>query len=439
MVMVTVNPSCRAHELAYILRQSRARGIFHQSRYRDVSMREVIDEACSKENLVLDVRVCLDDLHEFAASDRSDEILPSVPVDSPVMIQYTSGTTGAPKGVLLSHHAVTNTARIMAQIKGLNELTINLAPAPLFHTGGCVGGVLSSVQTYGALLLPERFDADTQLDLIEQECVSYTFAVPTMLIALLEAQRERPRDMSTLRTVFSGGSVVPVEVVKRVESEFEASLIIGYGLTESSPAITHTRFDDSAQDKSETIGRPIPQVEVKIVDPETGAIQPVGEPGELCCRGFNVMLGYYDMPEVTAETIDSVGWLHTGDLCTMDSRGYCRVTGRLKDMIIRGGENVYPREIEEVLYTHPDISEVAVIGVPDEYWGEQVAGVITLKKSTTLTGADLHEFACLHLARYKVPKFWYVVDEMPMTASGKLQKYRLKETLSRGELEHCRI
>ena len=328
---------------------------------------------------------------------------------------------------------------MMALIKEQDDATVNLAVAPLFHTAGCVANVLGMTQIGGTLVLPPAFDAEFMLDLIESERVTYSFGVPTMLIALLAAQARRPRDLSSLKTVFSGATIVPIEVVRQVEEQFGATLIIGYGQTETSPSITHTRPRDNAQDKSETIGQAIPQIEIKIIDPATGATLPVDQPGELCTRGFHVMMGYYDMAEATAATIDLDGWLHTGDLCAMDARGYCRVTGRLKDLIIRGGENIYPREIEEVLYTHEAIAEVAVVGVPDDYWGEQVAAVITCKAGATPSGEALREFVAARLARHKVPSQWYALAAIPTTASGKLQKFRLVEMYRAGQLEGARI
>ena len=439
LVMVTVNPAYLVGELAYVLRQSRAQAIFYEREYRGQNMLSAIDQACAIESIDLKLQICFDDFDEFVASDSKSQALPAVRPSQPAMIQYTSGTTGLPKGALLNHYSVTNNARFMAEVKAQDVSTVNLAVAPLFHTAGCVGGVLGSVQTGGTLLLPCAFDAESMLDLIEQEHVTYTFAVPTMLIALLTAQANRPRDLSSLETVFSGGAIVPMEIVKRVEAEFGARLIIGYGQTETSPAITHTRLTDSAADKSETIGYAIPQVEIKIVDPETAATQPVGTPGELCTRGFLVMMGYFEMPDATAATIDADGWLHTGDLCTMDSRGYCRITGRLKDMIIRGGENIYPREIEEIIYTHPDIADVAVIAIADDYWGEEVAAVVRFEANCAISGELLRHFVGSKLARHKVPKHWFALAEIPTTASGKLQKFKLVEQHRAGELEHARI
>lgn len=434
LVLVTVNPACNAAELGYILRQSRARAIFHQEAYRGQRLRELIDAACTMEGLAPELVIAIDSLAGFPTKAAEPALLPTVDPRSAAMIQYTSGTTGNPKGVLLSHHSITNTSRIMAEIKGLGQETINLSVAPLFHTGGCVGGVLGAVQMGSTLIVQRAFEPALMLDLIEAERVTYTFAVPTMLIALLEAQRLRPRDLSSLTMVFSGGSTVPVEIVQRTEREFGVRLIIGYGLTETSPAITHTRPGDSPQDISETIGRPIPLVEVKIIDPATGRIQPVDTPGELCCRGFNVMMGYYDMPEATTEAIDTDGWLHSGDLCAMDARGYCRVTGRLKDMIIRGGENIYPREIEEVLITHPSIVSVAVFGVADDYWGEQVGCAFVPSPGAQPDPAELSAFCQERLSRHKTPRLWYAMAELPLTPSGKIQKFQLSASAAAGAI-----
>ncbi len=439
MVLVTVNPAYRAAELAYVLRQSRARAIIHQAAYRGLDMRAAVAEASRAEGVELALTLCLDELPDFLAAAAQGAALPSVDPRSAAMIQYTSGTTGQPKGAQLNHYSITNNARFMALLKNLDSRTVNLAVAPLFHTAGCVGGVLGAVQTGSTLLLPSSFDADSMLDLIESEGVTYTFAVPTMLIAMLAAQAARPRDLSSLETVFSGGAIVPIEVVRRVEKEFDVRLIIGYGQTETSPAITHTRLDDSARDKSETIGYAIPQTEIKIIDPESGATLPVDTPGELCTRGFLVMMGYYAMPEATAQTIDREGWLHTGDLCTMDARGYCRITGRLKDMIIRGGENIYPREIEELLYTHPAVAEVAVIAIRDDYWGEEVGAVLSFESGQTADSDSLRQFTAAALARHKVPKHWFAMPSIPTTASGKLQKFRLVEMFESGALETYRL
>jgi fatty-acyl-CoA synthase len=439
MVLVTVNPACNAAELGYILRQSRSRAVFHQQSWRSADMGALVDQAAAQEQLDIALKVNVDDPAGFPPQDVAPALLPEVVPGDPAMIQYTSGTTGYPKGVLLSHHQIANTSRIMAEVKELDESTINLSVAPLFHTGGCVGGVLGALQIGSTLILLRSFEPEFMLDLIEAEKVTYTFAVPTMLISLLQAQRQRPRDLSSLTMVFSGGATVPVSVVQDTEREFGVRLIIGYGLTESSPAITHTRPGDNTKDISETIGRAIPLVEVKIADPETGAIQPIGVSGELCCRGFNVMMGYYEMPEATAATVDADGWLHSGDLCQMDERGYCRITGRLKDMIIRGGENIYPREIEEALMVHPDVASVAVFGIADEYWGEQVGCAFVPKPGQSPSAAALAEHCGKTMARHKVPKIWFAMADLPLTPSGKIQKFRLGELAAAGDLDYARL
>jgi len=439
MVMVTVNPAYREQELAYVLRQSGARAIFCDPVYRGFDMPAAVADVRREPDCRVELAVSFDDFAAFLDDGAGGIPLPAVTPEMPAMIQYTSGTTGRPKGALLNHYSVTNNARMMALLKAQDAATVNLAVAPLFHTAGCVGNVLGTVQTGGTLLLPSAFDADSMLDLIEAEAVTYTFAVPTMLVALLAAQAGKPRDLSSLETVFSGGATVPVEIVRRVEEEFGARLIIGYGQTETSPAITHTRLSDTPIDKSETIGLALPQVEIKIIDPENGSTVPTGVAGELCTRGFLVMMGYYDMPDATAATIDRDGWLHTGDLCTMDSRGYCRITGRLKDMIIRGGENIYPREIEEILYTHPAIADIAVIGIPDDYWGEAVGAVVCFERGHEVSGDSVREFLAPRLARHKIPQHWFALDEIPTTVSGKLQKFRLVELYRAGELEQSRI
>ncbi len=439
MVLVTVNPASNAAELAYILSQSRSAAVFHQAHYRGADMGALLDKAASLEPMDIALRINLDDPESWIAMDAARTVDSAASPASnhphdPAMIQYTSGTTGKPKGVLLSHHQITNTSRIMALVKELDESTVKLSVAPLFHTGGCVGGVLGAMQIGASLILMRSFDAERILDLIETERATYTFVVPTMLIAMLEAQRHNPRDLSSLTMIFSGGSTVPVDVVRRAEHEFGVRLIIGYGLTESSPAITHTRPGDDPRDISETIGRAIPLVDVRIVDPESGETVPVGTPGELCCRGFNVMMGYYEMPEATAETIDADGWLHTGDLCTMDERGYCRITGRIKDMIIRGGENIYPREIEEVLVCHPDVASVAVFAIADDYWGEQVGCAFVPVAGAKPPSETLRDHCSQSLARHKIPKFWFALDELPLTPSGKIQKFRLSEDAASGAL-----
>ena len=310
-----------------------------------------------------------------------------------------------------------------------------LNPMPLFHTGGCVLGALGAVWARATHIPVLVFDPALVLELIETERVGVMGGVPTMLIAMMEHPDLAARDLSSLRSVLSGGSTVPADLVRRIEATLGLRFGIVYGQTEASPVITQTRLDDTPGDKAETIGQPQPQQEVKVVSPEDGAVVPPGRIGEIHCRGYNVMLGYFENPEATAETIDADGWLHTGDLATMDERGYLRIEGRLKDMVIRGGENLYPREIEELLFTHPAVAEVAVLGVPDERWGEELAAVVRPAPGhDAVTEQELRSFVRERLAPQKAPKRWAFLDELPLTPSGKIQKYVLRERFVKGEL-----
>ena len=304
---------------------------------------------------------------------------------------------------------------------------------PLFHTAGCVLAVLGAVQSRSTLVQLPAFDPGLLLDLLESHRSTHLLGVPTMLIAAMEHPDFATRDLSSLTTVCSGGSTVPADLVRRIEATLGVQFSIIYGQTEASPGITLMKPDDSEEDKTTTLGPPMPQVELKVVDPENGTIQPIGQPGELCCRGYNVMLGYFEMPERTAEAIDAEGWLHTGDLVTMDDRGYTTITGRLKDMIIRGGENIYPREVEELLFAHPKVTDVAVCGLPDDKWGETVAAFIRdAEPDDPASDAELTDYLREHLARYKTPTSWYRVDEFPLTASGKIQKFAIVEAWEKG-------
>jgi fatty-acyl-CoA synthase len=353
--------------------------------------------------------------------------------DEPVQIQYTSGTTGFPKGAYLHHRGITNNSRFIAERLGMKPGDTYVNPMPLFHTGGCVMGVLGPVQQRATLVQLEAFDPGLMLELIETYRATHTLGVPTMLIALMEHPDFASRDLSTVTTVCSGGSTVPAELVRRIEHTLGVQFSIIYGQTEASPGITLMKPDDSPEDKSSTLGPVLPQTEVKVVDPGTGEIVPYGVPGELCARGYFVMLGYFDMPDKTAETIDADGWLHTGDLVSMDERGYTTITGRLKDMIIRGGENIYPREIEEHLFAHPKVAEVAVCGLPDEKWGEIVGAFIRdADPDDPASDAELHAYLRERLSPQKTPKAWYHLDEFPLTPSGKIQKFAIVEAWEKG-------
>jgi len=440
VVLVTVNPAYRPSELAYVLRQSGASGIFLVPEFRSPMARyldEVRGELPNLREAVLfpggaGVAPGMTEWKEFVASGSPLEKLPDVAPLDPAQIQYTSGTTGFPKGALLHHRGITNNARLYGERLGMGPGDVYVNPMPLFHTAGCVMGVLSCLQT-GAVHVPVPFfDPAAVLELIESERGTVMLGVPTMLIAILEHPDFPNRDLSGVRTIISGGSVVPPELVRRVEDALGVPFTIVFGTTECSPLLTQTALDDDPADRATTLGRPLPQTEVQVVDPGTGEVSAVGEVGELCCRGYLVMTGYYDMPEATAGAIDADGWYHTGDLASMDGRGYVRIEGRLKDMIIRGGENIYPREIEDVLFKHPAVAECAVVGIPDERWGEVVAAFVRVAPGAEQPAeTELFALCREHLAPHKTPVHWVFLDAFPLTGSGKIQKYVLREGFNR--------
>jgi fatty-acyl-CoA synthase len=369
-----------------------------------------------------------EDLEERKESLHADEV---------INMQYTSGTTGFPKGVQLTHENIVKNAFYIGECMELGPEDRVCIPVPFFHCFGCVLGTLNTV-THEATMVPvEQFDAEQVLQAVHEERCTALLGVPTMFIAELDHPDFEQYDTSSLRTGIMAGSPCPIEVMKKVVNVMGADEItIAYGQTESSPVITQTRTNDPIELRVSTVGRKLPDVEVRIVDVDTGEEVGTGEQGDLCTRGYHVMRGYYKMDDKTAEVIDKDGWLHTGDLATMDEDGYVKITGRAKDMIIRGGENVYPREIEEFLYTHPEISDVQVYGVPDEKYGEQVAAAIIKKPDASITDEDVKEFCRENVAYYKVPEYVDFVEEYPMTASGKIQKYKLRQSaVERYELE----
>ena len=433
VVLVTVNPAYRPSELQFVLGQSGASGIFLVPEFRGNPMAASLDQVRPDLPELREV-ISFDDWEAFVAGADPSVALPDVQPGDPVQIQYTSGTTGFPKGAYLHHRGITNNARFTAERFEVAPGDVWINPMPLFHTGGCVLGALGAVARQATHVAVLAFDPGLVLDLVETERGNVMGGVPTMLLAMMEHPTFASRDLSSLRSVLSGGSTVPADLVRRIERGLGIRFGIVFGQTECSPVITQTRLDDTADDKAETIGQPQPQVEVKIVDPATGAIVPPGEVGELCTRGYHVMLGYYELPDATAEAIDADGWLHTGDLCSMDERGYCKVQGRLKDMIIRGGENIYPREIEELLFTHPAVADVAVVGVADERWGEQVAAFVRPAAGAAVGERELAGWLRERLSPHKVPKVWRFVEDFPLTPSGKVQKFVLRERYEKGEL-----
>jgi fatty-acyl-CoA synthase len=429
LTLVTVNPAYRPAELAYVLKQSGAVGIFLVPEFR-TPMAAYLDEVRG-ELPQLRETVLFTEWDAFLASAPDDATLPDVRPDDLAQIQYTSGTTGFPKGAELHHRGLTNNARFYGERIGLREGSVLVNPMPMFHTAGCGMGVLGAVQARATHVPVVAFDPALVLELVETERADYLGAVPTMWIAMLEHPSRPTRDLSSLRVAISGGSPVPAELVRRVEAELHLTFTIVFGSTECSPIITQVRLDDSPQDRADTLGQPFPRVDVKVADLVTGEPVPPGELGELCARGYLVMRGYHDDAAATAAAIDGDGWYHTGDLAAMDERGYLRIEGRLKDMIIRGGENIYPKEIEDVLFDHPSVAEAAVLGLPDERWGEVVAAYVRLAPGTEpVTADDLRDWCRERLASYKTPVRWEFVEAFPMTPSGKIQKFVLRQAVS---------
>ncbi len=458
-VLVTVNPSYRATELKYVLDQSDSAALFLTEGVRGANFIQILEKAAPEISEAGEGELSIQELpylkhvvlmgseirEEYPAAIRSfDSFLQgaekvsqeelkerqrSLDADEVINMQYTSGTTGFPKGVQLTHTNIVKNAFLIGECMKLGPEDRVCIPVPFFHCFGCVLGTLNTV-THEATMVPiESFDAEAVLRAVDQERCTALLGVPTMFIAELEHPDFEKYDTSSLRTGIMAGSPCPIEVMRKVMNVMGADEItIAYGQTESSPVITQTRTDDPIELRVSTVGKVHPEVEVRIVSVETGEDCAPGEQGELWTRGYHVMKGYYKMPERTKEVIDEDGWLHTGDLAVMDENGYVKITGRAKDMIIRGGENVYPREVEEFLYTHPKISDVQVYGVPDEKYGEQVAAAIKVKSGETLTAEEVQEFCRDNIAYYKIPYYVDFVEEYPMTASGKIQKYKLRET-----------
>ncbi|MDB5425877.1 MAG: lcfB 4 [Phenylobacterium sp.] len=434
LTLVTANPAYRPRELQYVLEQSRAAGLFLVGEYRGNPMAQIAAEVASSLGGLREV-VDLEDAAALYAGETPDRPLPEVRPDDPVQIQYTSGTTGFPKGVVLHHRGITNNARFSMTRMGLGAGEAVLNFMPLFHTAGCGLLTLGAVQSGCRLILARLFDPGRMLDIVEAERVEFVLGVPTMLVALLEAQAARPRDLSSVRTVGSGGAMVPPDLVRRVRAEFGCAFHIVYGQTESSCLLTITQRTDDDTDLCGTVGQPLPRTEISIRNPQTNALQPAGAVGEICARGYGVMLEYNDNPSATFSAIDADGWLHTGDLGTLDARGYVKVTGRVKEMIIRGGENLFPAEIENVLLEHPDLIEVAVVGAPDERWGEIVVCFLRLASGARLDRNALAAHCREHISPQKTPAHWIEVQDWPLTGSGKIQKFVLRDRFVAGEFE----
>ena len=436
-ILVNINPAYRVHELAYVLNQAGIRTLVSAPEFKTSNYAEMIAEVRPDCPDLVDVVLLgspgwTDLIAAGRAADqgRLAEIAETLTADDPINIQYTSGTTGFPKGATLSHHNILNNGFFVGELCGYAEVDRICIPVPFYHCFGMVMGNLAATTHGACMVIPApAFDPAATLRAVAAEACTSLYGVPTMFIAELGLPDFDSYDLTSLRTGIMAGSPCPVEVMKQVIDRMGMTEVsICYGMTETSPVSTQTRRDDSLDRRVSTVGQVGPHIEVKIVDPATGYTVPRGTPGELCTRGYSVMLGYWGQPDKTAESIDQARWMHTGDLGVMDYAGYVNITGRIKDMVIRGGENVYPREIEEFLYTHPDVVDAQVIGVPDERYGEELMAWLRLRPGAPeLTALALREFCTGKLAHYKIPRYVHVVEEFPMTVTGKVRKVEMRE------------
>jgi fatty-acyl-CoA synthase len=434
-ILVNINPAYRTSELEFVLNQSGARLLVAAQRLKTSDYAAMIDEVrprcAALEEVVLLGTGEWDVLLETGRrADPAALVAIELSADDPINIQYTSGTTGFPKGATLSHHNILNNGYFVGELCHYTHEDKICIPVPFYHCFGMVMGNLAATSHGAAMVIPApSFDPVATLEAVQAERCTSLYGVPTMFIAELAVPDFGRFDLSSLRTGIMAGSPCPVEVMKQVIDRMGMSEVsICYGMTETSPVSTQTRVDDSIERRVATVGRAGPHIEVKVIDPATGRAVPRGTPGELCTRGYSVMLGYWRQPDKTAEVIDAARWMHTGDLAVMDDDGYLSITGRIKDMVIRGGENIYPREVEEFLYTHPDILDAQVIGVPDAKYGEELMAWVRMRPGATpLTAEALREFCLGKLAHYKIPRYVYITDEFPMTVTGKVRKVEMRE------------
>jgi fatty-acyl-CoA synthase len=436
-ILVNINPAYRSHELGFVLRQSGVRLLISARAFKTSDYAAMVDDV--REDCPALERVVYLDSEDWdalmtAAAEVPEPVLrermAALGFDDPINIQYTSGTTGFPKGATLSHHNILNNGFFIGELLGYGEEDRVCIPVPFYHCFGMVLGNLAVTSHAACIVVPgESFDPQDALRAVERERCTSLYGVPTMFIAMVGCPAFGQTDLTSLRTGIMAGAPCPVEVMKRVVADMGMREVsICYGMTETSPVSTQTRRDDSLERRVGTVGRVAPHVEVKIVEPTSGLVVQRGEPGELCTRGYSVMLGYWDEPEKTADAIDQARWMHTGDIGVMDDEGYVNITGRIKDMVIRGGENVYPREIEEFLYTHPDIVDAQVIGVPDVKYGEELMAWVRLREGApALTAEALRTFSQGRLAHYKIPRYVHLVDEFPTTITGKIRKVEMRD------------
>jgi fatty-acyl-CoA synthase len=434
-ILVNINPAYRTSELEYSLNQSGVSLLILAAGFRQTDYRAMLAEVKGKCPQLREALV-LEDGWEALKRDASKvdvnqlrEVEASLQFDDPINIQYTSGTTGFPKGATLTHHNILNNGFFIGERLKYTESDRVCIPVPFYHCFGMVLGNLACTTHGATMVIPaEGFDPVLTMQTVQQERCTSLYGVPTMFIAELEHERFKEFDFGTLRTGIMAGSPCPVEVMKKVQTVMHMpEMTICYGMTETSPVSTQSTTDDPLERRVSTVGRVHPHVEIKIVDPATGAVVPRGTTGELCSRGYMVMLGYWNNEEATREAIDPARWMHTGDLATMDAEGYVNIVGRIKDMIIRGGENIYPREVEEFLYSHPEIADVQVIGVPSEKYGEEIMAWVKLREGAHVSGEELATWCKGKIASYKIPRHWKFVDAFPMTVTGKIQKFKMRE------------
>jgi fatty-acyl-CoA synthase len=429
MVLVSVSPACRLHELAFVLRKSRLKALFLRDHDERANYSDILNEARQGQDISLQHAICFESREWYELISAGDRVSSSAALDDVINIQYTSGTTGTPKGVLLTHRNLVNNGAAIARALHYSEEDRICIPVPLSHCFGNVIGTMAALASGAEMILPSgTFDAGATLEAVEAEKATSLYGVPTMFIAELRHPDFERFDLSSLRTGVMAGAPCPLEVMKQVIGRMGCrELTIGYGLTETSPIVTMSDVSDDIDRRVSTVGKAMPCTEIKVVSTVNGEIAPVGMEGEICARGYMVMKGYDDEPEATAQAIDCDGWLHTGDLGVMREDGYLKVTGRAKDMIIRGGENISPREIEEFLYTHPQVAEVHVTGLADECLGEIVLAWIRLRPGEAATAEGIRDFCQGRIAYFKVPAVIRFVDAFPTTLSGKIQKFRMRE------------